>query len=331
VSMPKRYNHLSMSERDTITTMLSEEKKLSEIAKVLGRDKSTISRELNRNSSPEYKLYLSHRAQQRADEKRKQAGKRPRLKSERIISYVHTKLKEGWSPEQISGRITIDQPERSISYEAIYQYIYHPETEGRQDLIQCLRRAHRKRKNKGIGRKQRKTKIPNRVSIEERPPSVEARREAGHWESDSLVSRKSLAALNSMVERKSRLLMLTKLNRKTSAATKEAVVKRLKDLPEDARRTLTMDNGTENAEHQEITAAIGIQCYFAHPYASWERGTNENTNGLIRWYLPKGTDFNTISNEQVKRIESLINNRPRKCLGFKTPIEVASSFVALQG
>jgi len=331
VSMPKQYNHLSMSERDTITTMLSEEKKLSEIAKVLGRDKSTISRELNRNSSPEYKLYLSHRAQQRADEKRKQAGKRPRLKNERIISYVHTKLKEGWSPEQISGRITIDQPESSISYEAIYQYIYHPETEGRQDLIQCLRRAHRKRKNKGIGRKQRKTKIPNRVSIEERPPSVEARREAGHWESDSLVSRKSLAALNSMVERKSRLLMLTKLNRKTSAATKEAVVKRLKDLPEDARRTLTMDNGTENAEHQEITAAIGIQCYFAHPYASWERGTNENTNGLIRWYLPKGTDFNTISNEQVKRIESLINNRPRKCLGFKTPIEVASSFVALQG
>lgn len=162
-------------------------------------------------------------------------------------------------------------------------------------MIQCLRRAHRKRKHKGVGRKERKTKIPNRVSIDQRPASVEARIEAGHWESDSLVSRKSLAALNSLVERKTRLIKLTKLTRKTAAATREAVVKRLTDLPRNARRTLTMDNGTENAEHQKITASIGIDCYFAHPYSSWERGTNENINGLIRWYLPKGTDFNTIT------------------------------------
>jgi len=329
--MRKQYIHLSIFERDKITVMLSEKKSLGEIGKELGRSKSTISRELKRNSSPEYKLYLSHRAHARSVLRREAASSRPRLKDNHVKLYVHDKLNEGWSPEQISGRIGIDFPGFSISHEAIYQYVYSAETVERQELIQCLRRAHRKRKSKGICRKVRKTKIPNRISIEQRPAAVEPRLEAGHWESDSLVSRKSHAALNSLVERKSRLLRLTKLNRKTAASTREVIVERLKDLPVEARKTLTMDNGTENAEHQEITVAIGIKCYFAHPYASWERGTNENINGLIRWYLPKGTDFNTITNEQIARIESLINNRPKKCLDYKTPLEVASQFVALRG
>ncbi len=311
--------------------MLWEKKSLGEIAKTLGRSKSTISRELNNNSSPEYKKYLSHRAHKRAVQKRENASRRPRLKDARIISYVRTKLKAGWSPEQISGRISIDHPGFSISHEAIYQYIYYPKTEGHRELISCLRRAHRKRKSKAIGRQQKKSKIPNRISIELRPPSVERRRQYGHWEGDSLVSRKSKVALNTLVERKSRFLMLTKIKRKTAEATFKAVVNRLKNLPPKARRTLTMDNGTENAMHQEITSSIGIDCYFAHPYASWERGTNEHINGLVRWYLPKGTDFRNISDDEIARIESLINNRPRKCLGFKTPLEAASPFVALRG
>jgi len=169
------------------------------------------------------------------------------------------------------------------------------------------------------------------VPIDERPKSVEERQEFGHWEGDSLVSMKSLAALNSLTERKNRLLMLTKLDRKGAIETKDAVVNRLQVFPPEGRRTLTMDNGTENAQHQEITAMLDTKCFFAHPYASWERGTNEHINGLIRWYLPKGTDFSKISDEQIAQIESLINNRPRKCLGFKTPVEVASSFVALRG
>ena len=311
--------------------MLYERKSFGEIALVLGRSKSTISREIKRNSSPEYQLYLSHRAHGRSEARRKQSGSRPRLKNKQIVLFVGAKLKEGWSPEQIAGRLPKEHPGHSISHEAIYQYIYHPETPSRLEMIKLLRRAHRKRKTKGIGRKARKTKIPNRISIEQRPLSVETRKQAGHWEGDSLVSRKSLVALNSLVERKSRLLMLTKLSRKSASDTVEAVVKRLNALPPAARRTLTMDNGTENAGHQEMTADIGIQCYFAHPYASWERGTNENINGLIRWYLPKGTDFNTITKEQIAKIESLLNNRPRKCLGFKTPMEVAAPFVALQG
>ena len=329
--MGKHYVHLNLTERDQITQMLWDGKKVSEVAEALGRDKSTISRELERNSSPEYKKYLSHRAHLRAEERREAASKRKRLKDELIRQYVEEKLRIGWSPELISGRIEIEYPGHSISYEAIYQYIYHDETSNREELIGCLRRSHRKRKKKRIGRKERRTKIPNRVPIEERPKSVETRQEFGHWEGDSLVSRKSLAALNSLTERKSRLLMLSKLDRKGAIETKDAVVRRLEVFPPEGRRTLTMDNGTENAQHQEITSSLDIKCFFAHPYSSWERGTNEHINGLIRWYLPKGTDFSKISEEQISQIESLINNRPRKCLGFKTPIEVASPFVALRG
>jgi transposase, IS30 family len=196
-------------------------------------------------------------------------------------------------------------------------------------LINCLRRAHRKRKQRGIGRKERKTKIPNRISIDARPKIVETRRQFGHWEGDSLISSKSTTALNSLTERKSRLLLLTKLKRKGSMETKDAVISRLQHLPPEARRSLTLDNGTENTQHQEITATLGTKCFFAHPYSSWERGTNENINGLARWYLPKGTDFAKITEQQLSHIESLINNRPRKCLKFKTPNEIVFPSVAL--
>lgn len=323
--MEKRYKHLTLAERDRMMEMLFEGRKQSEIARELGRDKGTISRELKRNASPEYKKYLSHRAHERADKRRIKASRRERLKDEDLRRYVKEKLILGWSPELIAGRIKTELVGIAISHEAIYQYIYDSKTPGREELIKCLIRAHRKRKKKGIGRKQKRTKIPDRISIEERPASVETRQEIGHWEGDSVVSRKSKEALNSLAERKSRLVFITKLPRKGAKETRDAVIGRLKVLPEHARKTLTLDNGTENTRHKEITEAIGTRCYFAHPYASWERGTNENINGLIRWYLPKGTDFSKITEEQVARIEWLINNRPRKCLGFKTPYEIASS------
>lgn len=328
--MGKHYKHLTLSERDMITTLRAENKSLREIARALGRDAGTISRELKRNASPEYRLYLSHRAQGRAQQRRKAASHRPRLKSAQIRDYVRVKLALGWSPEQIAGRIRLDHAGLCISHEAIYQYIYHPRTEDRQELIRSLRRAHRRRKPRGLGRRERKSKIPNRLPIDLRPASVEQRRTFGHWEGDSLVSRKSRVALNSLAERKTRLLYLTRLPQKTAEATRQAILTRLGALPPKARRSLTLDNGTENTLHQEITAAIGLRCYFSHPYASWERGTCENTNGLIRWYLPKGTDFSTISDEQIAQIEFLLNSRPRKCLGFKTPSEVATPCVALQ-
>jgi transposase, IS30 family len=328
--MSKSYVQLSLSERDLITAMRAEAKSVREIAQALGRSPSTISRELRRNASPEYRLYLSHRAHSRAQQRRKAASRRPRLKSPRLVAYVRAKLEMGWSPEQISGRLRLESPELTVSPEAIYQYIYHPQTEGRSELIGYLRRAHRRRKSRGIGRKEQKTKIPNRIPIDSRPEAVETRSQFGHWEGDSLVSRKSKEALNSLVERKTRWLRLTRLLRKSAQATNAAVVARLGGLPARARRSLTLDNGTENASHEELTASLGLRCYFAHPYASWQRGTCEYTNSLIRWYLPKGTDFRTISDAQIARIESLINNRPRKCLGFRTPNEVASRYVALR-
>jgi len=328
--MEKGYRHISLEERDRIAEMKSLGQTVTDMAIALGRSKSTLSRELRRNATPAYKVYLSHRAHERAVTRKQEAGSRPRLKNDQVVSYVRNKLEQGLSPELIAGRIELEQSGLSISHEAIYQYIYHPKTEGRAELIGLLVRGHRKRKSKGIGRKERKTKIPNRIPIEDRPLSVENRSRFGHWEGDSLVSRKSIAALNSLVERKSRLLLLTRLQRKTAELTTDAVILRLQELPEKVRRTLTLDNGTENAQHEAITEAIGIQCYFARPYASWQRGTNESVNGLVRRYFPKGTNFSKITDEQVAKVESLINNRPRKCLAYKTPIEVASAFVALR-
>ena len=328
VFMGKGYRHLSLEDRETISEMKRQGHTMAETAEVLGHCKSTISRELKRTSTPAYRVYLSCKAHERAVTRKKESGKRPRLKNERIVSYVREKLALEWSPDIIAGKIGGDIRGASISHEAIYQYIYHPKTEGREELIGYLVRGHHKRKKKGIGRKERKAKIPNRIPIEERPVSADNRSRYGHWEGDSLVSRKSLAALNSLVERKSRLLLLTRIDRKTAEQTTDTVVQRLQGLAEKTRRTLTLDNGTENSGHEEITEAIGIQCYFADPYASWQRGSNEQVNGMVRRYFPKGTDFSKITVEQVAWVESRINNRPRKCLGYKTPAEVAAVALA---
>lgn len=328
--MPKPYKQLSQAEREHIANLLSEGTSLGDIAKALGRNKSTVSRELVRNSAPERQRYTPCRAHARACDRKTTANTHERLKNDFIRQYVRDGLEKGWSPEQISGRIRIDHPGYSINHEAIYQYIYHPRNPKRLEMINLLRHAHKKRRNKSIGRKERKTKIPNRIPIDARPKSVEHRRRYGHWEGDSLISRKSKAALNTLIERKSRLVLITKLPRKGAAETNKAIINRLKKLPVKGRQTLTLDNGTENAKHEHLSAKLGIKCYFAHPYSSWERGTNENTNGLIRWYLPKGTDFSKIAPELIARIEYLLNSRPRKCLGYKTPLEVVASSVALR-
>ena len=328
--MGKNYKHLSRDERVAIDIMLKDGKNLSEIARALGRNKGTISREIKRNSSPKHNHYQMPWVHIKAERRSYRTHKRPRLRNEQIEVYVRSKLKEGWSPEQISGRIGIDCPGLSISHEAIYQYVYSFGRKRCKEFTVHLRCKHPRRWKKRMGRRCRKPKIINRISIEERPPSVETRHQFGHWEGDTIVSMKSTGTLCCLVERKSRLLLLTKLHKRTSDNVSKAIIGRLCSFPQHARRTLTLDNGSENAGHENITESINVKCFFAHPYASWERGTNENTNGLIRWYLPKGTDFSKIPAEQIALIESLINNRPRKCLGYKTPIEVASSCVALR-
>ena len=328
--MHKRYQQLGLKEREVIDTMRRDGRSIREMGRVLGRSPSTISRELRRNRSPAYDFYIDHRAQVRADKRRSKASRRMRLKSEVIRDYVESKLKQDWSPEQISGRIGIDHPGSFISHEAIYQYIYHPSTPNRGELIGYLRRFHKRRKRKGSAPDKHKLKIKNRIGIEHRPPEVEARNRFGDWEADTLTSRQSKAAVLSMVERKSRLVQLERLDARTASLTSQAMINCLIRFPKDARRTLTLDNGTENAEHEEVSQSTGISCFFCDIYSAWQRGTNEHTNGLVRQYLPKKTNFATISNEDIKLIESRLNNRPRKSLGFKTPLEVANLTVALQ-
>ena len=234
-----------------------------------------------------------------------------------------------WSPEQISGRMKIDLGE-SVSHEAIYQFIYaqyrigSPDrrTHG-EDLRIYLRRRRRRRVPKGLRRCQRVLK-PKGISIEERPTIVDERKRVGDWEGDSVESKDHKPGLNTVVERKVGLLFMTKLKDKTSAATVEAMEKRFVDVPERFKLTVTLDNGPENSDHTSIKQKTGLECFSAHPYSSHERGTNENTNGLIRDYFPKKTDFSMISDEMIRFVENEINSRPRKRLKWKTPLEAWS-------
>ena len=330
MAMHKEYRHLSRNERGKIMYLSMWDKNASQIAVLLGRHKSTISRELRRNVSACRDYYSDESAQMHADWRRKQASRRYRLKNKRIRDYVIAKLKARWSPEIIAGRIRRDLRGCTISHETIYQYVYHPDTPDRDELIKYLRRSHRRRRKRGSGRRRRNVCIPNRVGIEKRPVAVERRRQFGHWEGDSLVSSRNSVTLYSLVERKTRLLLLSRVRRRDSKKTAAAVIRRLRPLPKLAQRTLTLDNGPEHARHEKIAGAIGIRCYFCDPYSAWQRGTNENINGLIRWYFPKGTDFSRVTRVEIKRAESAINNRPMKCLGFRTPLEAAARFVALR-
>lgn len=327
--MSKQYTQLTSEERDIIAILRAQGTEPGEIARILGRHKSSICRELKRNKSPIYNVYLSHRAQQRAVKRKKYAAQRPRLKDEVIMAYVIEKLYLGWSPEQIAGRISHDIPGQSISHEAIYQFIYDRETLRHMDLRSCLPRRHRKRLQHGHSRKHRKTHIPERVPIKDRPTCINERREPGHWEVDTLVSRQSAPSLGIALERLSRRVHIAKLAAKTARELRLALNRRLSRHPEHMRKTITYDNGSENVEHILVNKTLDTQSYFCEPYHSWEKGSVEHTIGLIRRFLPKKTDFATITTEQLRQIENLLNNRPRKVLNYKTPKEVFSESVAL--
>ena len=286
---------------------------------VSGKDKSTICREFKRNTPPTHKgYYLSHKAQQRAHERWKQSHQITRLKTQVIRDYVEMYLKAGWSPEIIAGRIKLDQPGVRISHEAIYQYIY----EERRDLISYLVRQHKQRKRRGYSRRHQKAHIPHRQPFAERPAIVAGRERLGDWEADSVVSRKSVCALNVLVERSSRFTRLTKLEHKTAEETQLAIKNRLIIYPREARQTITYDNGSENTEHEAVNQALGTASYFCNPYHSWEKGSVENRIGLLRRRLPKSTDFSQVSHEDIRVIEEWLNNRPMKCLKYKKPLEV---------
>jgi IS30 family transposase len=317
--MPKTYKQLSAEERDILAILKSQGHSLRQIAQVLKRSPSTLSRELKRNAPPVYTgYYLAHKAQQRADTRKHQSHRRQRLKNDFVRGYVEKHICLGWSPELIAGRLRIEYPQHCISHEAIYQWIYSDATH----LIASLVRAHHRRKHRGYSRKHKKSHIPGRISIKERPAAVLKRRQIGHWETDTISCRKSYQAVQVSVERKARYAKLAKLKAKTSRAMSVALVRRLCRYPAIMRRSITYDNGPENAEHLRTNKILGTASYFCQPFHSYERGTVENTIGLVRRFVPKKTNLAEVSQLQLTKIEDWLNNRPKKCLKFKTPAEV---------
>ena len=298
------------------------------IAAELGRSPASVSREIGRNLPPERFHYAPRLAHERALENRKRRGREERLKSDLLRTYVVSHLKLGWSPEQIAATAK-DAVGITISHEAIYQFVYARVSKasgllyGRQEDLRPYLALHRKRRmGKGLRKSFRidKGQLP---SIEMRPQEVALRRTVGHWEDDSLVFSPTVPVrLRTTVERKSGIVFIDKAHDRTMAEANRITLTRFGNLPARVRKTLTRDRGSENWGHEKLEQELGLRCFFAHAYSSWERGTNENTNGLIRRFFPKKTDFRMVTNAEIRLVERLLNSRPRKRLGWKTPYEV---------
>ena len=327
-----KYQHLAVEEREEIQRRLWGKESIRSIAGSLGRSHSSVVREIKRNKPPLRNQYTPRLAHERALKQRKSRGRIKRLKNEMIRSYIIEHLKLRWSPEQIAGRMERDKI-GSISPEAIYQFVYsqikngYPK-KGCEDLRPYLRHKRRRRVPHGARRCQRVFR-PRGASIDERPKVVEKKKRFGDWEGHTVESCDHKPGINTTLERKSGLVQITKLAGKTSADTVAALDCRFRLLPQGAKRTMTLDNGPENSDWRAMETALGVQCFFAHPYHSWERGGNENANGLIRDYFPKKTDFTLIPDAEIDAVEYALNTRPRKRLKWRTPLEIWSG--ALRG
>lgn len=309
------YTQLTEVERYQIYALNKAGHNQNEIADQLGRSSSTISRELRRNKGQ--RGYRPAQAQRLSETRRREAPKARKITVD-VMAWIKVLIRQELSPQQITDYLERHK-KISLHHETIYQLIYEDKANG-GDLYQHLRivsKPYRKR----YGSYDRRGKIKNRVDIDERPEVVERRSRIGDWEGDTVVGKGRKSALLTMVERKTLYTVIVKLTGKQAdllAASAINAMKRLKDQV----KTITFDNGLEFAEHEEIAKALGANIYFAHPYASWERGTNENTNGLIRQYFPKGTDFNDITDEQITEVMDKLNNRPRKTRGCRSPNEL---------
>lgn len=315
--MSKKHKKLSALEREQISIWLAQNISKREIARRLKRSPGTICDEIKRNSFKGH--YIAVYAQNRTERRRSKARRRHPLKNKSVYKYVFKKLRSGWSPEQIAGRLKLKKPNNSywhIHHETIYRFIYAKENKDKR-LWEYLPRKQKRRRKK-YGRKAHRCKIPDRVSIHERPKKVNERTEFGHWEGDSIVGKNHKGGIHTEVERKTRFIMAQLVTDLTANQTAKVACNMFKNLPTKAGKSTTVDNGSEFTEHKKI----GIKTYFCDPYASWQKGTNENSNGLIRRYLPKKTDLTRMTQVELNDIIAEINSRPRKCLGYKTAQEV---------
>ena len=319
-----RISKLKIEEREKIMYYLSQNRSYREIGKLLGRSHTTISRELRANRIEGE--YSPSRTENRVKRRYLKCGRKGKIEQNiELFEEVFNRLFQKWSPEQISGYLKDKYKgnlQMQISHESIYKYIY-AKAKGnlKKQLLKYLRQKGRKNKNRKLSHDKR-GQIPDAISIHERPDEVKDRQVPGHWEGDLIMGKDHKTALGVLVERSTRFLFIAPLKAKKATDVREAFAYHFDDVPENLKKSLTYDRGKEMVQHKQFSLDTGIDVYFADPHSPWQRGTCENTNGLIRDFFPKGTDFSKISYEEIKHVQNLLNERPRKTLNWKTPEEV---------
>lgn len=322
--MNTKYHRLTLADREEISRGIWAGENFAQIALRINRNPSTITREVWRNVERKIHAYHATKAQEQASQfkQRIRAGKLD--KNQKLRDYVYEKLRNEWSPEEIAKRLRLDYPENTdmrLSHETIYQHLYClPRGQLKAELMRGLRQERKWR----LSRKNvhwRRQRIQDIISISERPKEAEGRIVPGHWEGDLLMGKGLKSALGSLVERMTRLTLLVPLKEKDAFSVRQEFARAFKRIPGQFVKTLTYDRGTEMSQHKLFTEETKIKVYFADPHSPWQRGTNENTNGLVRQYFPKGIDFSQVSINAIREAERRLNSRPRKILNFYTPSE----------
>jgi IS30 family transposase len=335
--MGTQYSHLSETDRVRIEVLLRHGVSAAAIARFIGVHRCTVSREIQRARRGHWRAYNAHFGQLARQLGRRRAGlARRKLGPELdtpLWQHVHAGLRAGWSPEQIAGRLKIvpdlldpssSRPDFYVAHETIYCAIYAmPRGALRTELVKLLRKSRSGRRHRAKGRA-RFTGVQNMTPIALRPPEVAARIVPGHWEGDLIKGARNASAVGTLVERTSRYVMLARLDSACADSALDGFTRRLRTVPISLRKTVTYDQGTEMAQHQTLAKRLHLDVFFCDPHSPWQRGSNENANGLIRQYLPKGLDLTPVTDRDLRAIEYALNNRPRKILGFKTPHEVFS-------
>ena len=318
------YTHMSVDERETLSLGLAQGRSLRTMATVLGRAPSTVSREHARNTT-RGRPYRACAAQTLAATRARQPRRSRKLLDPWLWQYVRTHLAQGCSPEQIAGRLRRAYPDdmrKRLSTETIYVALYVlPRGTLRTELLAALRQARKARRPRSRGT-DRRGQLLNMTPIADRPAEVASRTVPGHWEGDLIKGARNGSAVGTLVERTTRLALLARMEGTDAVSAREGFTRKLRHVPAPLRKTLTYDQGKEMAEHERLAQRLALQVFFADPHSPWQRGTNENTNGLLRQYLPKGTDLSGYTQRELNAIAHRLNTRPRKCLDFATPLEV---------
>lgn len=327
-------SEFTLPEREELSRLLGQGHTFKEIARLLLRNRKTIFLEVGRDGMDRH-TYRAHKAHWHAKRQKRKQGRKCKInRNPKLKQFIFDKLEQRWSPDQIAKTLKELYPDNEsmrVSHETIYTYIYVlPRGSLKKELLAYLRqqKKYRRRKGKNQPRNEEKRgQIPEMISIEERPKEVESRTVPGHWEGDLIMGKWKRSALGTLVERTTRTVILVPLVNKDAESVRQAFAREMKKLPAQMKLSLTYDQGKEMTEHKLFTKDTKIKVYFAHPGSPWERGTNENTNGLIRQFFPKGTEFDKVSKSQIKWAQGLLNDRPRRALSYRTPYEVFNELI----